>query len=256
MLGDNTAIGMNTVNQGYIGTVFSRDASTDEKLTYVGVTVPDDVSLEIYVNPKGNGMTLSGLTKVATTGVLKPGYHRIKVKQTELTSDEFAIVVKQYNQNGDFSFQVEAKVSGTAFGNVSSENRSYFSSNGNSWRKLSALSVGGIDMSTADVCIKAFTNEKEKPTEKPPVEDPEDPPVTPPVEDPEDPPVTPPVEDPEDPPENPPVEDIFKSSEYVIKDEYIFNITHETTKSKFIKNITTNLKMKIPMGKILARLFL
>ncbi len=286
-----TAKGIST---GYYGATFKRDNSKNDLLNDVGVTLSKYSKIEIYVNPTGTDMKLDDMIKIGESqGVLAPGYHRIKVKQTELTSDEFAIVVKQYNQNGDFSFQVEAKVSGTAFGNVSSENRSYFSSNGNSWRKLSALSVGGIDMSTADVCIKAFTNEKEKPTEKPPVEDPEDPPVTPPVEDPEDPPVTPPVEDPEDPPvtppvedpedppvtppvedpedppvtppvedpedppvtppvedpedppENPPVEDIFKSSEYVIKDEYIFNITHETTKSKFIKNITTNLKMKI-----------
>ena len=259
-----TAKGMST---GYYGATFKRDNSKNDLLNDVGVTLSKYSKVEIYVNPTGTDMKLDDMIKIGESqATLAPGYHRIKVKQTELTSDEFAIVVKQYNQNEDFSFQVEAKVSGTAFGNVSSENRSYFSANGNSWRKLSTLSVGGIDMSTADVCIKAFTNEKEKPPEyppeNPPVEDPEDPPENPPEEEPKDPPENPPVEDPEDPPEeepkdppeNPPVEtpedppveeDIFKSSEYVIKDEHIFNIVHETTKSKFIKNITTNLKMNI-----------
>ncbi len=292
-----TAKGIST---GYYGVTFKRDNSKNDLLNNVGVTLSKYSKIEIYVNPTGTDMQLNKMVKVGESkNILSPGYHTIKVNPIELTSDEFAIVVKQYNQDGNFSFQVESRVNGTAFGNVSSEDRSYFSSNGNSWRKLSALSVGGIDMSTADVCIKGFTTEKEKPPvdkpddppvdkpddppvdkpDDPPVDKPDDPPVDkpddPPVDQPDDPPVdkpddppvdqpdNPPVDQPDDPPvdqpddppvdqpDNPPVdppkepEDVFNSSKYTIKNDYILNITHETTKSEFIKNITTNLEIQV-----------
>ncbi len=264
-----TAKGMST---GYYGVTYKRNTPKSEYLNHVGVTLAKYSNIEIYVNPKGTNMEISNIVKVGESKeTLSPGYHRIKIDPIELVSDEFAIVVKQYNANSDFCFQVEARVNGTSFGNVDTSDRSYFSVNGNTWQKLSTLGVSGIDMTTADVCIKGFTTEgREIPPEEPdepvtpPVEEPDEPitppaeepdePVTPPAEEPDEPvtppveepdePVTPPVQEPDEPTVPPVEEDKFSSTKYTIKESYILNITEETSKSEFIKNISTNLEMK------------
>ena len=245
LLGDNTAIGMNTVNQGYIGTVFSRDASTDEKLTYVGVTVPDDVSLEIYVNPKGNGMTLSGLTKVATTGVLKPGYHRIKIDETKLIGNNFSIVVKETSKTDRFYFSVEACVPNSLYSTITGNaGKNFYSVDGYSWNNLSEQNVKGFDMKNTDLCIKAFTDIDEKQNPTPPGED-----TKPPVDD---------NKDKEDNDkndnnnENNDKEDekiTLTSTDYkILKDKDIYNIRHLTTLKTFKSKIKTNSKSIYVVG--------
>ena len=165
-----TAKGMST---GYYGVTYKRNTSKCEMLNDVGVSLAQYCKLEIYVNPNGSELDLNKMIKVGETqDTMSPGYHRIKINPIELNSDEFAIAIKQYSQNEAFSFQVEAKVSGTAFGNVKSEDRSYFSANGGVWQKLSTLGVGGIDMNTADVCIKGFTTLKDSTAEEPKPEEP------------------------------------------------------------------------------------
>lgn len=237
LLGDNTAIGLNTVNKGYIGTVFSRDASTNEKLTYVGVTVPDDVSLEIYVNPKGNGMTLSGLTKVATTGVLKPGYHRIKIDETKLTGNNFAIVVKETSNADRFYFSIEACVPNSLYSTITGNpGKNFYSVDGYSWNNLAEQSVQGFDMRNTDLCIKAFTDvneQQQNPTQ--PSDDKK------------------PDQDDKNDNNNDKDKDDEKitltSSEYLIKkDKDIYNIKHLTTLKTFKSKLKTNSKSIYVVG--------
>lgn len=208
-------LGTQDTNVGYIGNTYTRNSSKTEVLNSVGVTVSDYTNIEIYVNPDGTSCDLNDLTLVSKPMVtLDPGYHRIDITPIELTGKDFSIVIKQTaEQNKKFNFEIEVKVENTSYAEVTSENRSYISLNGTDWSNLKDLNISGIDMNSADVCIKGYTTEKieeEKPTE----------------------------------PEKP-SEDKFTSNVYKINDEYIMNISYNTTKEKVLSNIDTNLDIKI-----------
>ena len=66
-------------------------------------------------------------------------------------------MVKQKSENESFYFQIEANIENTAFGLVDSESRSFISTNGTNWTNIADLKANDIDLSKADVCIKAFT---------------------------------------------------------------------------------------------------
>jgi len=219
-------IGTNEISEGYYGTTFKREnMEYEENLNYVGVNLASYANLEIYVNPNGTSMNHEELVKVGETDTLSSGYHRININPIKLNAEEFAVVIKQTTNSDGFNFMIEAKVDGTAFENVTSDGRSYYSSNGITWSKLSEMAIVGVDMDSADLCIKAFTIKGE------PISTPEEP------ENPNNP--TKPEE-----PENP-TENEFKISKYVIKEQYIMNIEHSTKKIDFLKNITTNMGITI-----------
>ncbi len=194
---------------GYFANVFDRDPSKNETLNSVGVTVCDYSNVEIFVNPNSNSLDTKDLIEVGkSTNMLEPGYHRINILPTILNGNEFAIVIKQTAvQSEKFSFEIEANVPNSAYSMVTSDHKSYVSFDGKSWTNLASLSVSGIDMSKADVCIKGFTTESEQ--------------------------------------SNNPNIDIISSRTYKINDGYILNISHDTTKEKLLQNITTSLDQNI-----------
>ena len=71
-------------------------------------------------------------------------------------------MVKQKSKNGIFYFSIETAVPNTVFENVESSENSYYSLDGQSWNKINNLSIAGINMKDADVCIKAFTKFEEE----------------------------------------------------------------------------------------------
>lgn len=196
--GDNTALGIEGKEVGYIASVYARDISKKEILNYVGVSIPDNVSLEIYINPNGNSTIINGLTKIAETEVLEPGYHRIPVEPTKLTGNSFAIVIKQKSTENRFYFSIEAGLDDSIYENITGNpGKTLFSFDGYSWKNLSSQTGIGLDMTKCDVCIKAFTDYY--------------------------------------------VEEVELLSEnYIIRDEDIYKITHDTTFEKFKENIVTN----------------
>lgn len=152
------ALGVNSSNEGYYGVTYDRKSSQNEIIDSVGVTIPVYANLEIYVNPYDDTLDKNKLVKVATTNkILDPGYHRIDIKPTQLKGESFAVVVKQKSENESFYFQIEANIENTAFGLVDSESRSFISTNGTNWTNIADLKANDIDLSKADVCIKAFT---------------------------------------------------------------------------------------------------
>lgn len=235
-MGDNTAIGLSSTNTGYIASTYVRDNTKEESLTYVGVSVPDDMSLEIYVNPKGNGTTLDKLTKVATTDVLQPGYHRIKVNKTKLEGSNFAIVVKEKSVADRFYFSIEASVPNSLYSTIKGNpGKNFYSLDGYTWKDLSTEAIAGFDMKNTDLCIKAFTDVVEEEQEKP-----EEPTPTPPEEEEKDP--TKPDDD-EKEPEKPVEEKItISTKEYLIKDKYIYKVAHLTKFKDLKSKFTTNSK--------------
>lgn len=229
--GDNSALGIQGINEGYIASIYNRDASKEEVLNYVGISIPDNVSLEIYVNPNGNSTIISGLIKIAETEVLEPGYHRIPVKETKLTGNTFAIVVKEKSTQNRFYFSIETGVDNSIYENITGNpGKTLFSFDGYSWKNLSTQIISGLNMTKSDVCIKAFTEYAEIESEDKPTDEEK------------------PTPDEENKPtdETKPNEEDNKitiSSEiYEIKGQDIYKVVHNTDVKKFKENIETNSK--------------
>ncbi len=193
-------IGIPSTNEGYYGVTYNRNSDNSEILKSVGVTLADYANIDIYVNPYDNTFDNDKLIKVATTEeYLEPGYHKINITPVQLNSSNFSIVVKQVSENKDFFFEIEANVPDTVYNLVSSDNKSFVSTDGNVWTNISNLDVRGVDMKKADVCIKAFTtNVDSEETDKE-----------------------------------------ITSNEYKIDDNYIMNIPQETTISTLLDNLNT-----------------
>ena len=209
-------IGVDNVSTGGFATVYDRNTTEEETLDSIGITLADYANVEIYVNLNGNGFTEKELLLVAKPDeVLSAGYHKIDIEPIKLREPQFSIVVKQKTVTGRSYYQIEAKVENTSYALVDSDNKSYLSLNGNTWSNLTAYTVDGVDMTTADVCIKAFTNRAAEP----------DVPVEPDV------------------PTEPGVYEVT-SDKYIIKDGYIMNIEHETDEEEFLNNLTIKIDGK------------
>ncbi|MBR3613990.1 MAG: hypothetical protein IKL55_02290 [Clostridia bacterium] len=239
-------LGLDTQSTGSIGTVYERDKNIKETLTSVGVTLSNYSNIEIYINPNNSSLASRNLIKVGeSSDVLSPGFHRIDITPVELTGNSFAIVVKQTSESGGFYFQIETNIANTAYALVDSENKSYISLTDNTWTNISNLNITGVDMSKADVCIKAYTitdqieTPEDEPTEEPKPDDttPEDEPTEEPKPDdtmPED----EPTEEPK--PDDTTEQEIELSTNYILKDKYIMNIEFNTTKETFLNDIKVN----------------
>ena len=210
-------VGSTGTDLGYYGVTYERENSSEkEYLNQVGVTLAEYSKIEIYVNPRNTSMKSEDLIKVGgSESILEPGYHRINISSTELTGNEFAIVVRQTTEEHSFFFQIETNVEGTVYGLVESDNRSFISLDGISWKNLSDLNIQGVDMKKSDVCIKAFTtkNNAQTPTEP---------------------------DNPDDPENNK-----LTSKKYKIDEEYIMNIPEATKASLLLENLNTNLTKEV-----------
>ena len=264
-------VGTVDTDTGFYGAAYDRETTQNEILNSVAVSLSTYANIEIYVNPISDDMDINSLMKVATVNeILEPGYHRINISPVELSGEKFAIVIKQMSPLGTFFFQIESRVDGTVYGLVDSEDKSYYSIDGSVWDKISNLEIDGIEMTTADVCIKGFTTLSEEATPPEGGEDPtppeggEDP--TPPEggEDPtppsggEDP--TPPDDgDDTTPPDDgddttppsgddditPPTEDDkpkieLESEEFIIRKQYVMKIEFNTTVKQLLENTNSS----------------
>lgn len=233
-------MGVDNVTTGGFAIVYDRNTTEEETLDSIGIALADYANVEIYVNPNGNGFTEKELILVAKPDeVLCAGYHKIDIEPIKLRDSQFSIVVKQKTITGRCYYQIEAKVENTSYALVDSDNKSYLSLNGNTWSNLTAYTVDGVDMTTADVCIKAFTNRSVEP--EVPVE-PETP-VEPDVPTEPETPIEPEVPVEPDVPTEPGVYEVT-SDKYIIKDGYIMNIEHETDEEEFLNNLTIKIDGK------------
>lgn len=214
-------VGSSSQDAGLIASVYTRAQKENEveTLNNVGISNTQYASYEIYVNPNSESLESKDLIKVGTTKTLAPGYTRVDITPTKIAGEKFAIVLKQIGEQGSgFFIPIEAQIKDTAYEYVESEKGdSFISLDGTKWFELSDLNISGIDMTTADTCIKAFTTIEE-------VKDKEDKPDIKPDE---------PKEDTK--------EEIKISSDYYIFDEgYVTKINRCTSIDKFKNNILSN----------------
>ena len=246
-------VGTVDTDTGFYGAAYDRETTQNEILNSVAVSLSTYANIEIYVNPISDDMDINSLMKVATVNeILEPGYHRINISPVELSGEKFAIVIKQMSPLGTFFFQIESRVDGTVYGLVDSEDKSYYSIDGSVWDKISNLEIDGIEMTTADVCIKGFTTLSEEATPPEGGEDPtppeggEDPTppsggddptppddgddTTPPSGDDD---ITPPTED-----DKPKIE--LESEEFIIRKQYVMKIEFNTTVKQLLENTNSS----------------
>ncbi len=157
--GANGTLYLKDYQVGYLSTYFSRDKSKREILTKVSVNIPQNAKLEVWVNPSGLDVSENYLKKISNDSkMLQAGYHTIDVTPTVLTGDNFAIVIKQISESGDFYFNVEYKQNIIFYENVACDKgRSKVSLDGKKWEVLDEQTEPLLK--TADLCIKAFTSE-------------------------------------------------------------------------------------------------
>ena len=214
-------IGDSSQDAGLIASVYNRKQNDNEieTLSNIGISNIQYASYEIYVNPTGESLKDGDLIKVGTTKTLSPGYTRVDITPTKITGEKFAVVLKQIGEQGSgFFIPIEAQIKDTVYEYVESEKGdSFISLDGEKWFELSDLTINGIDMTTADTCIKAFTTVEEvkgnedKPTDKP-----------------------------DEPKEDTKEELKILSDYYMFDDEYVTKINRNTSIEKFKENILSN----------------
>lgn len=152
----------------YYASIYSRDENDFEELTDIAITTNQYAEFEVYVNPNGSELTSHNLQLVATTDILSPGYNTISFDGIKLTGNEFAVVVKQKVVDQSCYIMIEAKIDNTMYSTASAEiGNSRVSIDGRTWYDLADLGSVVydqyvVDLSQADVCIKAFTKEDEE----------------------------------------------------------------------------------------------
>jgi len=239
-----SAIGSTSYSSGYGANVFTRENSNEEEyLNEVSFNLVAKSSVEVYVNP--NGADFNNLIKVCDIKKdLAPGYHTVNFEPLKLTGDKFVVVVKYINAGEGFYFGVECKINGSVYQNVSAESgQSYLSFDGNSWEDITNLSIRGLDMKSANICIKAFTEERAIQIPDEPVEVPDEPEKEPEIEDVPEPEIPEVPEEPEIPqePETKPEEDgkePEEDGEIIIESENKNENTNEKNESTVVITVT------------------
>lgn len=217
----------NTPTVLYYSTIFSRETMEKEWMNAVSVNSADSCRYNIYVNTNGTDLTLGNLTKVATTDILTPGYHKIEFEAVELTGTDFAVVIEAVSMSGETTLMIEPQMDGSFYEYVDSEvGNSKISMNGVNWQNLADIGMIvyseelAINTAKSDVCIKAFIQEKVE--EELPSED--------------------------DIPSNGNDDTIYSisSQKYDISDDkYISKINHNTTLKDLLKDMTITGEYKV-----------
>lgn len=158
----NSATGQ-PVNTGYAANVFKRQETTKEEyLNEVSVYVPSTSNIDIYVNTANNDKTK--ITKVASAGILEPGYHTVKLSTPlKLTGSNFVVAAKFTSNAVNIPVEVSTLSNGgqsNFWDNATSEaGQSFISLDGNTWDDVYD------SLKDCNVCIKAFTTYQEVSTE-------------------------------------------------------------------------------------------
>lgn len=147
----------------YYSNTYTRETNEKENLNSVSICSNEYCRYEVYINPNGENLNIDGLTKVASTEVLGPGYHTVEFNPVLLSGDKFSVVIKEIPIDNVANLMIEPQIDGTFFEYVTANvGDSKISIDGKNWSNLAdlgRLDAGGliIDLTRSDVCIKAFT---------------------------------------------------------------------------------------------------
>lgn len=145
---------------GYIANTFKRKELTDkeEYLNEVSIYIPKTSNVEIYINTQDGDKTK--INKVASAGVLSPGYHTVEIATPlKLTGKEFVVAAKLTSNGVVFGTETNTNANGygtSYWDNATSvEGESFISLDANTWTDLTNVIKG------SNICLKAFTTYQE-----------------------------------------------------------------------------------------------
>lgn len=150
------------VTSGYIANVFEREEiqGKDEFLNEVSIYITKTSNVDIYLNTTNDDKT--AISKVASAGILEPGYHTIKLSTpVKLTGNKFVVAAKLTNDGVTFATETNFSSNGlesTYWDYATSDiGQSFISTDGESWSDLTESVVD------SNICLKAFsTYQKEE----------------------------------------------------------------------------------------------
>jgi len=184
--------GSNYSNVAYGANVFDRTQGQTEvkpeALNAISIASESKMQYEVYVNPKNGDLTEEKLIKVATTGVMEPGYNTIHFDTPiYLTGEKFAVAVKYIAVSEDGYTNTIARIgveaptqmkykmlennkTETVFESIkywsanakSSQKQSYVGTTLNDWEDLyfltDTLNGNAQNYKNYNICIKAYVS--------------------------------------------------------------------------------------------------
>lgn len=147
---------------------FEKITDNTEYLFEVGITVPAECTCSVYINPNGTSKDSSDLQLVlleaGESETLEAGYHTLEFANSiEINADEYTVVVKITNDQGDTEVVLESKLEGISeFDNVTNETGKCFLATQAEveeygWLDLGMLNTYDASFVNGDSTIKAFT---------------------------------------------------------------------------------------------------
>jgi C1A family cysteine protease len=144
---------------GWFANIFTADL--DETITAVGFYTPvvdSSYHIDVYTNPD-DGPQGSGVVVSSTSGTIAyPGYTTVDIPPASLNAGErFSVIVQLETPGYNWPIPIEYACPDYSSKATANPGEGYISSLGAEWHDITEVSVEGLDMATASVCLKAFT---------------------------------------------------------------------------------------------------
>lgn len=148
----------------YGANVFTRTTSDKERLKEISIATTANGEYEIYINPQDGELSEDKLKKVGTLKTNQAGYHTFKLTNPIILNGEKFVVAVKYIKGSDELAHIgmeynDEKVWAKA---ESSAGESYISTDMKEWMDLKSMATDIPDLETANLCIKAFTEDANK----------------------------------------------------------------------------------------------
>lgn len=153
-LGVITQIGFTlTPTVGWMANVFT--AQNDDGIKAVSFYTPEEnCSYEVYIYKQWDGINFNGLLTSCSGSIVYAGYHTITLPAIAPVENgkTFGVVVKIITNNNGWPISLETKLRGYSSGASAQPGQSYYSSDGKTWRDVTAQYPDG------NACVKAFSS--------------------------------------------------------------------------------------------------
>jgi C1A family cysteine protease len=136
-------------------------AGSVETITAVGFYTPvvnASYQIDVYTDPDDGPWQSGGLVSSATGTIDCPGYTTIDIPDARLAADQqFSVIVRLETDGYFFPIPIEWAYPNYSGNATANPNEGYISTNGAEWHDITGVSIENIDMTTASVCLKAYT---------------------------------------------------------------------------------------------------
>ena len=154
-----TSIRLGGSDTNWFANVFT--AESDEMITAVGFYTPvvnSSYHIDVYTNPDDGPRRIGGVVSTKTGTIPAPGYHTISIPAASLAEGEtFSVIIRLETPGYNWPIPIEYARLSYSSKATANPGEGYVSLEGGEWHDLTALTISGLDMTTASVCLKAYT---------------------------------------------------------------------------------------------------